>query len=156
MSQRVIFSTVIKHPHLECSTCTMFLSSSFTVSIIALFLSSSLSETYIKAPFILFLSFVISCILSTKRLLKRFLLIYPLSPTYLPKRYSRYSKGFLPSTSPGVIINLKTEPRGWLLLAGIIQNGYRKPLLEKNNACICIPVPHKSVSDNGNLNCERI
>lgn len=38
----------------------MFFSSSFTVSMIALFLSSNLSETDIKAPFMLLLSFVIS------------------------------------------------------------------------------------------------
>mgnify|MGYP006922392538 CR=1 FL=1 len=46
---------------LECSTCAMFFNSSFTVSIIALLRRSSLSETLIKAPFMLLLSFVISC-----------------------------------------------------------------------------------------------
>ena len=40
-----------KHLCLECSTCAMFLSSSFTVSIMALFLSKSLSETLIKSSF---------------------------------------------------------------------------------------------------------
>ena len=47
-----------KHLCLECSTCAMFLSSSFTVSIMALFLSKSLSETLIKAPFILLFNLV--------------------------------------------------------------------------------------------------
>ncbi len=42
-----------KHLCRECSTYAMFLSSSFTVSIMALFLSNSLSETLIKAPFML-------------------------------------------------------------------------------------------------------
>ena len=46
---------------LECSIGAMFLSSSFTVSMMALFLSSNLSDTDIMAPFMLFLSLVISC-----------------------------------------------------------------------------------------------
>ena len=50
-----------KHLCLECSTWAMFLSSSFTVSMMALFLSSNLSDTDIMAPFMLFLSLVISC-----------------------------------------------------------------------------------------------
>ena len=48
-----------KHLCLECSTCAMFLSSSFTVSIMALFLSKSLSETLINAPFMLLFNLVI-------------------------------------------------------------------------------------------------
>ena len=40
-----------KHLCMECSTCAMFLSSSFTVSIMSLFLSKSLSETLIKSSF---------------------------------------------------------------------------------------------------------
>ena len=47
-----------KHLCLECSTCAMFLSSSFIVSIMALFRSKSLSETLIKAPFILLFNLV--------------------------------------------------------------------------------------------------
>ena len=47
-----------KHLCLECSTCAMFLSSSFTVSIMALFLSKSLSETLINAPFMLLFNLV--------------------------------------------------------------------------------------------------
>ena len=93
-----------KHLCLECSTCAIFFNSSFTVSIIARFLSSSLSDTLIKAPFMLFLSLVISCMPSTNRRWKRFLLIYPLSPTSLPYMNSTkalYSNGFLSSTSPG-------------------------------------------------------
>ena len=69
---------------LECSTCAIFLSSSFTVSIMARFLRSSLSESDINAPFILLFNLVISCMPSTNNLLKRFLLIYPLSPTSFP------------------------------------------------------------------------
>ena len=65
-----------KHLCLECSTCAIFLSSSFTVSIMALFLSKSLSETLIKAPFMLLFNLVISCIPSTKSLWKMFLLMY--------------------------------------------------------------------------------
>ena len=57
-----------KHLCMECSTCAMFFSSSFTVSIMALFLSKSLSETLIKAPFMLLFNLVISCIPSTKSL----------------------------------------------------------------------------------------
>ena len=97
----------------ECSTCAMFLSSSFTVSIMALFLSKSLSETLIKAPFMLLFNLVISCIPSTKSLWERFLLIYPLSPTGLPYMNSTnvlYSSGLRSSTSPGVIIKLRISP----------------------------------------------
>ena len=57
-----------KYLCLECSTCAMFLSSSFTVSIMALFLSKSLSEKLINAPFMLLFNLVISCIPSTKSL----------------------------------------------------------------------------------------
>lgn len=102
-----------KHLCLECSTCAIFLSSSFTVSIMALFLSKSLSETLIKAPFILLFSLVISCIPSTNSLWKRFLLMYPLSPTSLPYMKSTkalYSKGLRSSTSTGVIIKLRSSP----------------------------------------------
>ena len=48
-----------KHLCLECSTCAIFLSLSFTVSIMALFLSKSLSETLINAPFMLLFNLVI-------------------------------------------------------------------------------------------------
>ena len=102
-----------KYLCMECSTCAMFLSSSFTVSIMALFLSKSLSETLIKAPFMLLFNLVISCILSTKSLWKRFLPMYPLSPTSLPYIKSMNalcSKGLRSSTSPGVIIKLRSSP----------------------------------------------
>ena len=102
-----------KHLCLECSTCAIFFNSSFTVSIIARFLSSSLSDTLIKAPFMLFISLVISCMPSTNRRWKRFLLIYPLSPTSLPYMNSTkalYSIGILSSTSPGVIIKFSNSP----------------------------------------------
>ena len=102
-----------KHLCLECSTCAIFFNSSFTVSIIARFLSSSLSDTLIKVPFMLFLSLVISCMPSTNRRWKRFLLIYPLSPTSLPYMNSTkalYSNGFLSSTSPGGIIKFSNSP----------------------------------------------
>jgi len=62
----------------------MFVSSSLTVSMIVLFLSSSLSDTLISAPFMLFFNFVMSCIPSTKSLSKRFLLIYSLICDELP------------------------------------------------------------------------
>ena len=95
------------------STCAMFLSSSFTVSIMALFLSYSLSETLIKALFMLLFNLVISCIPSTKSLWKRFLLIYPLSPTslsYMNSTNVLYSSDLRSSTSPGVIIKLRISP----------------------------------------------
>ena len=57
-----------KHLCMECSTCAMFLSSSFTVSIMALFLSKSLSETLINATFMLLFNLVISCIPSAESL----------------------------------------------------------------------------------------
>lgn len=47
-----------KHWCIECSIWAMFFSSSFMVSMIALFLNSTLSTTLIKAPFILFFNFV--------------------------------------------------------------------------------------------------
>ena len=97
----------------ECSTCAMFLSSSFTVSIMALFLSKSLSETLINAPFMLLFNLVISCIPSTKSLWKRFLLMYPLSPNSLPcikSMNALYSKGLRSSIYPGVIIKLRSSP----------------------------------------------
>ena len=62
-----------KYLCMECSTCEMFLSSSFTVSIMALFLSKSLSETLIKAPFMLLFNLVISCIPSNEKPLKKVL-----------------------------------------------------------------------------------
>ena len=58
-----------KHLCLECSTCAMFFSSSLMVSMIARFLSSTLSDTDISAPFMLLLSLVMSCIPSTKTFL---------------------------------------------------------------------------------------
>ena len=58
------FSTLLC---LECSTRAMFFNSSLTISMMALFLSRILSDTLIKAPFMLFFSLVISCIPSTKR-----------------------------------------------------------------------------------------
>ena len=97
----------------ECSTCAMFLSSSFTVSIMALFLRKSLSETLIKAPFRLLFNLVISCIPSTNSLWKRFLPMYPLSPTGLPYMKSinaLHSSVLRSSTSPGVIIKLRSSP----------------------------------------------
>ena len=102
-----------KHLCLECSTCAMFLSSSFTLSIMALFLSKSLYETLIKAPFMLLVSLVISCIPSTNSLWKRFLPMYPLSPTsliYMKSTNALYSNGLRASTSPGVIIKLRSSP----------------------------------------------
>ena len=72
-----------KHLCLECSTCAMFLSSSFTVSIMALFLSKSLSETLIKAPFMLFFNLVISCISVNEKPLKEVLTDVPLVPDQL-------------------------------------------------------------------------
>ena len=53
----------------------MFFSSSFTVSIRAHFLKSTLSDTDINAPFMLLFSFFISCMPSTK-----------LTPVHLPGR----------------------------------------------------------------------
>ena len=67
--------------------CDVF-SSSLTVSIIALFLVSSLSDILMIAPFMLLLSFVISCMPSTKRRWNSSLPIYPLSPTSFPYRNS--------------------------------------------------------------------
>ena len=58
-------------------------------------------------------SFVMSCIPSTKSLLNRFLLIYPLSPTSLPYMKSTnalYSNGLRSSISPGVIMKLSNSP----------------------------------------------
>ena len=56
------FSTLLC---LECSTWAMFFNSSLTVSMMALFLSRSLSEMLIKDPFMLFFSLVINCIRSS-------------------------------------------------------------------------------------------
>ena len=62
-----------KHLCLECSTCAMFFSLSFTVSIMALFLSKSLSETLINAPFMLLFNLVITPIRFKKRSFMSFL-----------------------------------------------------------------------------------
>ena len=78
---------------------------------------SSLSDTDINAPFMLLFSFVISCLPSTKSLSKRRLPMYPLSPTSFPYMNSTkalYSRGFLSSTSPGVIIKLSNSPFSFL------------------------------------------
>lgn len=83
------------------------------VSMIALFLSKSMSDIFMIEPFMLLLSFVMSCIPSTKSRLNRFLLIYPLSPTSLPYIKSTnafYSKGLRSSISPGVFIKLSNSP----------------------------------------------
>lgn len=76
---------------LECSTCAIFLSSSLTVSIMARFLRSSLSETDIRAPFILLFNLVISCIPSTN--LKHVLSYIPLVPDKLS--IYKFYKGFI-------------------------------------------------------------
>ena len=88
----------------------------------ARFLSSSLSDILIKAPFILLLSLVISYMPSTNKRWKRFLLTYPLSATNFPYMNSTkalYSSGFLSSTSPGVIMKFSNSPfslqMGWSL-----------------------------------------
>ena len=83
------------------------------VSMIALFLSKSLSDIFMIEPFMLLFSFVMSCIPSTKSRLNRFLLIYPLSPTSLPYMKSTnalYSNGLRSSISPGVIMKLSNSP----------------------------------------------
>lgn len=67
-----LMTKFLKHRLAECSTCAMFFSSSFTVSIIARLRSSSLSDMLIKMPFILLFSLVISCIPSMKRRCERF------------------------------------------------------------------------------------
>ena len=61
---------------LECSTCAMFFSSSFTVSIMALFLCKSLSETLINTAFMLLFNLVISCIPSAESLWEGALLMW--------------------------------------------------------------------------------
>ena len=98
---------------LECSTCTIFLSSSLTVSMMARFLRSSLSESDINAPFMLLFSLVISCMPSTNNLWKRTLLIYPLSPTsfpYINSTKDLYSRGLRSSMSSGVIMKFNSSP----------------------------------------------
>ena len=98
---------------LECSTCAIFLSSSLTVSMMARFLRSSLSESDINAPFMLLFSLVISCMPSTNNLWKRTLLIYPLSPTsfpYINSTKDLYSRGLRSSMSPGVIMKFNSSP----------------------------------------------
>jgi hypothetical protein len=98
---------------LECSICAMFFNSSLIVSIKALFLSKSLSETDINAPFMLLFNLVISCILSTNSLLNRFWLITPLSSTNFPcmnLMKGLYSRGLLSSISPEVNIKLRSSP----------------------------------------------
>ena len=102
---------------LECSTCAMCLSSSFTVSIMALFLSKNLSKTLINAPFMLLFNLVISCILSTK-----------LTPMHLP------NKTFL--------IN---EVRGKLHPFPILLYGYKKQLLETDGEAACILFQDRNV-----------
>ena len=87
----------------ECSICAMFLSSPLMVSIRALLRRRILSETVISWPFMLLLSFVISWMPSTKSLEKRFLQMYPLSPTNFPKIRSMkdlFLRGSLSSTLP--------------------------------------------------------
>ena len=68
MAPNMLTIKLSKHRCLECSTCAIFFSSSLTVSIIALLRSRSLSDTLIKAPFMLLLSLVTSCMPFTKSL----------------------------------------------------------------------------------------
>lgn len=91
---------------LECSTCSMFFSSSLIVSISTRLRNRILPATLICAPFMLFLSLVMSCMPSTKRCSKSLLLIYPLSSTSLPDisvRKRLFSRGILSSVSPRVM-----------------------------------------------------
>lgn len=73
---------------LECSICAMFFSSSFTVSITALFLIRILSLMFINTFFMLFLILVISWIPSKNKFSNKVLPIYPLSAHSFPWCYS--------------------------------------------------------------------
>ena len=91
----------------------MFLSSSFTVSISARFLKQILSATLMREFFILFLTFVTSCIPSTKRLSKRVFPIYPLSPKSYPLMFLSNApsfRGSLSSTPPVVNTKFRISP----------------------------------------------
>ena len=74
---------------LECSICAMFFSSSFTVSIKALFLIRILSAMLISEFFILFLTLVTSCMPLRKRFSNRAWPIYPLSAHSFPLMFFR-------------------------------------------------------------------
>ena len=73
-----------KHLCLECSTCAMFFSSSFTVSIITIFLSRILSCTLIIAPFMLLFSLVIMLYSINKKSFKEVLTNVALDAGQLP------------------------------------------------------------------------
>lgn len=102
---RALAIKLLKERCLECSICAMFLSSSFTVSISARFLRQILSATLMREFLILFLTFVTSCIPSTKRLSKRVFPIYPLSPKSFPLMFLSNApslRGSLSSTTGNV------------------------------------------------------
>lgn len=72
---------------LECTACTMFLSSSLIVSMTDLFLSNILSLSGISLFFIFDLIPVTKCIPSLNNASKSVFEIYPLSPYDFPNMY---------------------------------------------------------------------
>ena len=73
---------------LVCSAWQMFLSSSFTDSMMALFLKIMLSVAERLCGFMFFLTLVISCMPSAKSRSDKAFEIYPLSPKSFPKIFS--------------------------------------------------------------------
>ena len=98
---------------LECSICAIFLSSSFTVSINALFLNRILSAMLISIFFILFFTLVTSCTPLTNRVSKSVFPIYPLSAYSFPLIFLKKASclsGSLSSTPPGVSMKFSISP----------------------------------------------
>ena len=104
---------LLKDWRLECSICAMFFSSSFTVSINALFLSRILSAILISEFFMLFLTLVTSCMPSRNRFSNRACPIYTLSAHNFPLMFSRNLPcfdGSRFSTFPEVNMKLRISP----------------------------------------------
>lgn len=98
---------------LECSICAMFFSSSFTVSISALFLSRILSAMLISEFLMLFLTLVTICMPLRKRFSNKACPIYPLSAHSFPFMFSTNRpcfKGSWSSTFSGVNIKFRISP----------------------------------------------
>lgn len=103
---------IIKRPVPGMFDLRNFFSSSFTVSIMVLFLNNNLSDMLMSAPS--YCSSVSLPLYSVdKKTLEQTFAYIPLSATSLPYRNSTKalcSRGFLSSTSPGVIMKFRSSP----------------------------------------------
>ena len=108
MAERELAMKLLKERCLECSIWAMFFNSSLTVSIKACFLSKILLAMLIRLFFMLFFTFVTSCISLRNRFSNRACPICPLSAHNFPFMFSKNLpcfKGSRSSTCNKQILN---------------------------------------------------